>query len=339
MIRIYGKIDEARPYLKEADELVPELGDPMTLGFWAFLNGMMENWEGRYDESLGSLKRWQTAMDGAVFTMTGRLWNEALAFGGAGRYTEALARLHESLAICERTGETLVRARALNTVAWVLGELQSHEEALEWNKQSEEAALKINAPDPEIESNARLNMGDSLLALGRVDEAERYYQIVEQVVRNATPRERFALWLYSQHFFHSYGQLWLDRGDHEKALSYANECIHLAESTNRPKNVVKGHRLKGQALTAQDKLAEAESEIEMALGIAREIGNPPQLWKTLVARGDLRKAQARSEEAKAAYGEALAVVETVAANLEDEKLRDTFLSSPHVESIREAAKT
>jgi len=149
--------------------------------------------------------------------------------------------------------------------------------------------------------------------------------------------EHFALWLYSQHFFHSYGELWLARGDLEKALGLADECIQLAESTNRPKNVVKGRRLKGQVLLAQGKPAEAEREIEVAFGIAKEIGNPPQLWKTLVALGDLRKAQGRADEARQAYGEAMSVIDQVASALEDESLRETFLSSPHVRGIGEAA--
>jgi len=185
-------------------------------------------------------------------------------------------------------------------------------------------------------SNARLNIGDSLRALGRHDEAEKYYQTVEDVVRNATPRERFAAWLDSQHMFNSYGELWYERGDQDRALSYANECVQLADSTNRPKNVVKGRRLRSQIMTAQGKLSEAEEEIEMALAIAKEIGNPPQLWKTLVALGNLRNAQGREADAKAAYSEALAVIDNVASRLDDEKSRENFLLSPHVKGIRAA---
>ena len=89
-------------------------------------------------------------------------------------------------------------------------------------------------------------MGDSLAALGRHDEAEKYYLMVEPVVRNPQPAEHFALWLYSQHFFHSHGSLKLHRGEHDKALALAEECIGLAERTNRAKNVVKGRRLRGE---------------------------------------------------------------------------------------------
>jgi len=276
MFHIYGKIEDGRSFLREADEIVPELGDPLTRGFWAFMRGMIPNWEARYDASLQHLDRWRAVMDQSVFTMTGALWNEALALSGNGQYSQALDRLHEALPVCERTGEMLIRARALNTVGWVLGELQDHETAIEWDKRSEETALEMNAPDPEIESNARLNTGDSLRALGRPDEAEKYYQMVEEVVRNAKPREQFMLWSYSQHLFHSYGELWLERGDYEKALSYADECVQLAESTNRPKNVVKGRRLRGQVLMTQGKLGEAEPEIEMLSPSRRRSATRPR---------------------------------------------------------------
>jgi hypothetical protein len=37
------------------------------------------------------------------------------------------------------------------------------------------------------------------------------------------------LWRSSQHLFHSYGELWLVRGDPDKALAYADGCLALAE--------------------------------------------------------------------------------------------------------------
>ena len=205
---------------------------------------------------------------------------------------------------------------------------------MDWNERGLEAAVEAHSPDPECESNARLNLGDNLLALGRLDEAEEHFRTVERVVRNPSPPERWALWLYSQHFFHSYGELWLARGDYDRALSYADECVELAESTDRPKNAVKGRRLRGQALLAQGKLAEAEKELATALEVAREIDNPPQLWKTHAALGDLRQAQNRRDDARQAYRDALSVIDGVAAGLEDESLKETFLTSDHVQGIR-----
>ena len=146
------------------------------------------------------------------------------------------------------------------------------------------------------------------------------------------------LWRYSQRLFHSYGQLWLVRGDHDKALAYADECLALAEQSDSRKNIVKGCRLRGQIFLAQGKLPEAEKELATALEVAQRVGNPPQLWKTQAALGDLRKAQGSPEDARQAYRDALAVIEGVAARLSDESLRDTFLNSDHVQGIRLAAE-
>jgi len=120
-------------------------------------------------------------------------------------------------------------------------------------------------------------------------------------------------------------------------LGLADECIGLSERTNRPKNVVKGRRLRGQVLTAQGMLDEAEADIEMALAIAKEIGNPPQLWKTYAALGELRRAQGRNPEAREAFAEAIRVIDGVAETLEDASLRETLLSSAQVGAIRQAA--
>ena len=146
------------------------------------------------------------------------------------------------------------------------------------------------------------------------------------------------LWRYSQHLFHSYGELWLARGDHDKALAYADECLQLAEGSDSKKNIVKGRRLRGQTFLTQGKLSEADKELATALEVAKEIGNPPQLWKTHAALGDLRQAQGRADNARQAHQDALAVIEGVAASLTDESLRETFLTSEHVQEIRTKAK-
>ncbi len=212
-------------------------------------------------------------------------WVEALARGGKGEYQEAIALLQDVIDTCERVGEVMVWARALNSMGWVLVELHNHERAMEWHARAVKAAQEISAQDPEIEFNAILNLVDSLMVLNRLDEAEVQFNKIEQTVRNPQPQERFSMWIYTGHFLHSYGEFWLARGYIDKALAYANECVQQSESTGRRKNIVKGRRLQGQAFLAQGKLAEAEREISTALELAKEIGNPPQLWKTHQAFG------------------------------------------------------
>jgi tetratricopeptide (TPR) repeat protein len=298
---------------------------------------MVNNWAARFGEAQESLQMWGDSAKGFHTSRALHHWHKGLVLCGQGEYEEAITIIHAMIIDCERVGEVVFRARAVNTLGWIYGEIQNLEEALAWNSLGIEAARLVNAPDPEIENNARLNLGDNLLALGRLNEAEEQFRLVERVVRNPRPPDRWALWRYAQHMLHSYGELWLARGDAETARRYADECLALAEQTESRKNIVKARRLRGQVFLARGELDAAERELLTALEIAQRIGNPPQLWKTYAALGELRAAQGRADDARAAYAEALAVIDGVAAGLSDTELRETFLESAHVQGIRQAA--
>lgn len=141
-------------------------------------------------------------------------------------------------------------------------------------------------------------------------------------------------WRYAQHLYHSLGELWLTKGDAAQALAFTDECLKLAEPTMSRKNLVKGWRLKGQALLAQGQEAQAEAALTRALTMAREVGNPPQLWKTYQALGALYESQADLERAQAAYQSALDVIDGVAERLQDQALQRTFLAARPVQAIR-----
>jgi tetratricopeptide (TPR) repeat protein len=139
------------------------------------------------------------------------------------------------------------------------------------------------------------------------------------------------------HCFASYGELWLDRSEPGKALAYAQKCLATAEETSSTKYLARGRRLQGRVLLAQGHVDDAERELLAALSVATDLANPPQLWRTHGAIGDLRRAQGRAQDARRAYGEALSVIESVAAGLTDKELRETFLGSEAVATMRLAA--
>jgi tetratricopeptide (TPR) repeat protein len=313
--------------------------DPLSRSWWGICGSEVLHWSGRYAEALTHLARWQSSVDASnqLVTLLWTKWETALASGGAGEYDRALRLLDEVIATCRATGENFIQARALNTAGWLHGELHDHVGALALNEQSLELAAAIETADTEITSNARLNLGDSLMAVGRFEEAERDYRAVEDVVRNPRPQERWMLWRYGQHLFHSLGEFCLAHRNFDAALGYADECLRSAEMSGSVKNIVKSRRLRGQALLAQGELAAADAELRSAIETARGLGNPPQLWNTLVAVGDLRLADGHPEEARHAYSEAVHVISGVAAQLADERLRQTLLSSAKVQAVVELA--
>jgi tetratricopeptide (TPR) repeat protein len=338
-LTVLGFHAEAASPLAVAEELAPQVDDPFGRAWLGVLGALVRRWAGRYDDALAYLARWRSAADESrriVLLLMIQL-EEAMARAGRGEYVQALALLDELLARCEHIGDVLYRARALNTAGWIYGELQDHQRALELNSQSLDIARGIQVADTEIQSNARLNLGDNLLALGRLAKAEEHFQAVEQVVRHPRPQDRWALAHYAQHLFHSYGELCLVREEWDKALVYAGECLALAEASACRKNIVKARRLRAQVFLACGQVREAETELDQAAPIARQLGNPPQLWQTLVTIGDLRQAQGRTEDATQAYREAHSTVEDVAAALHDLALRATFLASPTVRHIQQIA--
>ena len=330
---------EARPFLEVIEKQAPGIDDPFILGWWSLMGALSAQWQGRFDDVLKQLEHRRTADKGRGAGFLINTWVEALARGGKGEYERALALLEDLIATGERIGDYFWRVRALNTMGWVYGELQDHQQAMLWNIQGLEAAQEATAPNAEVESNARLNLGDNLLALGRLSEAEEHFKKVEHIVRNPKSQDQFLLWRYSQHLFHSYGELWFERDDLDKAIAYADECLALAEQSNTQKNIVKSRRLRGQVFLKLDKLDKAMDELSIALKVAMRVGNPTQLWKTHAILGDLFQARDQSNEACRAYGKAFSVIDGVAANLQDNSLRDTFLRSHDVHVIRQKAHT
>ena len=73
------------------------------------------------------------------------------------------------------------------------------------------------------------------------------------------------LWRYAQHLCHSYGELWLTRGDTAWAMAYADDCLQRAEASNSPKNVVKARRLLGQVFLTRGEFEAAEAHVAQAL--------------------------------------------------------------------------
>lgn len=335
---ILGRRSEANPLLAVVAREEERL-DNVGRGIWSWLSGRLETWAGRFDEALRNLERHRPAAEASTGISHWHGWVEGCALAGRGDYQAALDRLDQTLATCERVGDLIVRIRLLNTFGWVYAELQDHRRALEWNQRGLDATRATGTPSAEVEMHTLLNLGENLLALGRLDEAEDYFRQVEEVVHHPGPTQLWVHWRFSERFLHSYGELRLVRGDAAAALALADECLALASRNGSTKVMVKGRRLQGQALAAQGRLDLAEQELDAALVMAKQVANPPQLWKTFVALGDLRRAQGRTEDAGHAYRDALAVIEGVAAGLTDESLRATFLASDHVQGIRAAAES
>jgi len=326
-----GNLTSGRERVTEAIRLCQETAQPASEVFSRFFHAINYSWRALYEQAhrIAAEAVAASELHHVTVPLLMAKWEQGLAFAGHGRYSDAIAALRDTIALCERMGDNSVQSRCWNTLGWVHGELCNWDRGIEFNQKGLDLALTLG--DPEITINAQINLADYAFATG---ERERARRELEALYASLPELHEWMKWRYSQHIMHSLGDVILTEGDAERAFVLADECLALAEPTETRKNIVKGRRLRGQVFLAQGKLAEAEKEMATALQIAREIGNPPQLWKTYAALGDLRQAQGQTDDARHAYRDALSVIDGVAAGLEDESLKETFLSSNHVQDIR-----
>ena len=315
---VLGRLDEAEAALdRSAQHLRPTT--PRARAAWLQLGDLRGNWRARWRPEIASMP---VADDAFLSDRVLILWTAGLHHAGAGDYRAALHELHRGLTICERTGELIGRVRILNTIGWIHGELGDDAGGRAFNERSIAEVVPLGLPDREVEANAMLNLADSALVHGRLDEARRHVDDLEATVRDPSPPEVWMLWRYGQRWRCVSGELALARGgDEQRAIELADECLEIAERTDSPKYTVRARRLRGRALAAAGREADAVRDLDQSLALARELGNPPQLWRSLFARAELPGGAGFADEA-------IAVMDEVVTALGDHPLATSLRASP-----------
>jgi tetratricopeptide (TPR) repeat protein len=94
------------------------------------------------------------------------------------------------------------------------------------------------------------------------------------------------------------------------------------------KYMADAHKLLGQIAFAEGDSAGAEAELNAAIQILQEFPAPLAAWKIHLAMGRLQAQLGRRNAARAAFAEAASIIRYIARNVDDERLRQIFLSSP-----------
>jgi class 3 adenylate cyclase/tetratricopeptide (TPR) repeat protein len=312
--------------LGNAMTVADQITDPLGQAFLAIMTLARRAWQGQFDEALSVSEKFAPAVARGGFAAfkTQLRWARSLARAGRGDFRAALEELTAVLALCERNGDALAMGRCLNTMGWIHGDLQDPERALALNRRCLEVTEER---DPEVAANAHLNAADALVALGRSEEADEEYERIDSFVRTATGHDRRMIWRYAQHLYVNRGALYLQRGDVVRAATLASACLDLAERSNSRKYVAAARRLGALVRQAAGETTAAHAEVGAALALAREVGNPAQLWKTLAAAAEIRAANGDATGADAARAERAAVITRVAGGL-DPGLAAAFRASP-----------
>jgi len=282
--------------------------------------------------NLRKLKEWAH-----VGLYLGSLLNFALALGEQGKFQEAIDTMREGRTFGLEAGEKNQTPKVINSLGWVFHELCLYDQAISYNNEALDYVKEIAEPDNtsihEIDSFTRINLGENYLMNGEVSKA---FETFETVYENAKkPEYYWARARWKVRLLVALGELWLGRGDINKAQSYLDEMhdYHWTDRFPYKKYQVRAGRLQGTIFSAIGKDKEAETEFKCALTLAEELGNPTQFWRTQQALGNLLRKQGKSKEARAKFQTALKVVQGIAKDLTDVALKEGFLQSESIQEL------
>jgi DNA-binding CsgD family transcriptional regulator len=123
----------------------------------------------------------------------------------------------------------------------------------------------------------------------------------------------------------AHAELALARGDPEQALQITDRLCDSAANISEQRGIPRLSQLRGEALMALHRIAEAETELRRAREMTMAQGAKPLLWRICVKLGRLYQTQSREAEAELAFSAARTIIEELAANIPDGEVHEHFL--------------
>jgi class 3 adenylate cyclase/tetratricopeptide (TPR) repeat protein len=303
-----------------------------------------ERWEGNPQKSL-QYAEGMLEMAQSVFNLSAASWisfTRAWALTDIGKYNEAILFINEWLDLAEQNALYLALGRIYNSFGWVLSEIYSIDKAFDFNQKSLGNAISLQKSPAmiisasEMQAMAEVNMMENKFDMGDVDEAWNHIIRFEEVSKHPNYDIHRIRW--STRMKDLKGNILLDRGDLDGAESLAKQCVQAATKRGIKKYVGKANRLLGKILTAREQYNQAEARLHDAIEILEKVGNPKQIWMTIAAFAELYKKMKRSDLEREQWQKAAQIVTKTAEGLQDNKLKETFISASPVKAILENAK-
>ncbi|HEU0003153.1 MAG TPA: AAA family ATPase [Ktedonobacteraceae bacterium] len=241
------------------------------------------------------------------------LFQLGLCLGSQGEYTRALTACQQSLHIAEEIEHRQWQTAAHAMLGGVYTGMLAHQEASEHFEQ----ALVLAQ---ETHSLFWTRMATGYLA--SVSVLLRDYTRAETLLHAALGSDTAIQTLGQRMLYCASAELALARGDPARALEIVDQLD--ASQIAGGQSSLRVLKLRGEALAALQRPAEAEAALTAAQALAVALGVRPKQWQMCIALGSLYQAQERNAEAEQAFVTARTLIEELAATITDESLRDNF---------------
>jgi tetratricopeptide (TPR) repeat protein len=169
-----------------------------------------------------------------------------------------------------------------------------------------------------------------------LEQPDRARTLMEETL-DRVEREAFGShrWRWKIRLLVGLGQLWKMKQEPEKALQLLHQGLKLAIDTGSRKYVTEVKGLRGEILLVGGQREEGFRELQEALTLAQEMASPALIWRVARLLGQAYVRLQDINSAFATYQLALNTITTVADRIGNRELREVFLTSSEVASLRE----
>src|SRR6266852_2627048 len=236
--------------------------------------------------------------------------------GSQGEYTRALEAMQEGLAIAE----DLEHRQWMIEAHCALGPLYLDLLALSAAQQHLTQALALAH-----ELGSQYWTGFAAGYLASTSILLRDLAQAESVLTTVSSPDTPAQTLAQRLVWCARAELALASGKPSRALAITDQLIAFAPNISARRNMLRVSKLRGEALAALHREAEAETALQIAREIAAAQGARPMLWRICVDLGHLYHTQACHAEANQAFATARTLIEELVTTVPDDRVRHNFL--------------
>jgi len=234
--------------------------------------------------------------------------------------------LRRALETARRNGDQYWPAKILNCIGWIYRELENFEEAAKYDMESLQVARANKVR--EAQTNSLINLGYDCSHAADAEKALSSFEKAGAILEV----DIWSRWLFRIRLFAGLATHHLSQRELVKAETYARLLFESASRYECRKYIAVADKLLAEVAIARDDLTQAEAHLNAALHRLAAYSVPLVEWKIYSLLGRLRL-QLRDGTATQALEKARRIVQSIAARVEDEQLRASFLGSPTVQGF------
>ena len=318
----YGELKEGKAILDEVIETGRRLDyKPAVMGgiIWrACLHFFQSEYELAIEKAREGIRLASELRDG--FLMLTAMFFVGLSQGNQGKMSEALKTLQDAMEKARRNGDTFWHPRFPNCIGWIYRELHDFESARKFDEEGVDVARLHHVL--EAEANSLINRGiDCTHAGERACTDAAFTEVKDIFARDAWFRWRYNIRLQAATAAHH-----LRHGELDEAREYIARLEEAAREHEVHKYIAVSKQLMGELLIATGDVAGAEEQYNAALAELNDFPGPLVRWKVHAGMARVKSQAGDTAGAEEHSARALELVNSIAANVADESLRNKFLT-------------